>query len=119
MSRTDLSTAWSRAVPSVSDADRTATPSAIPRIVRSERSGRAATVRHASRSRPSTLQADLGEPCDQLGGRVVGAPAEGDLLLDAPVTDDEHPIGVCGGAGVVRHQDDRLAALLARSPQGV
>ena len=36
---------------------------------------------------------------------MVGPPAEIDLLLDAPVADDQHTICVGRGAGVMGHQD--------------
>src|SRR5258708_2798261 len=118
-SRTVRSTAWSSAAPRVSEADRTATPRAIPMIVSSERSGRAATVRHASRSRPMGLEADLGEPNDERRGGVVRPATEDDLLLEMAVADHEDTIGVRRGPRVVGHEDDGLATLLARPPEGI
>ena len=56
---------------------------------------------------------------DQGGGVVVGAPAELDRVADPPVADDEDPVGVGRGLRVVGHEDDRLAALVARPPQRV
>ena len=56
-----------------------------------------------------SLQAQGGEASDQRPRLVVAATAEGDLVADLAVADDEDPVGVRGGPRVVRHQHDRLA----------
>ena len=66
-----------------------------------------------------SLQAELREAGDERGGVVAVAAAEVDLVADPAVADDEDPIGVGGGLGVVGHEDDRLAALDARPPERV
>src|SRR5262245_50085016 len=113
------STDASRAALRVSDAERTPTPRAIPMTVRSERSGRAMTARHARRSMPIGLEADLGQAADQRGGRVVEPAAEHDLVADPALADDEDAVGVGRGPRVVGDEDDRLAVLVARLPERV
>ena len=65
------------------------------------------------------LEADRGQSGDERRRRMVGTPAQRDLLLDAAVADDEHAVRVRRGACVVGHEDDGLAALVARAPEGV
>ena len=94
-----------------SEAERTPTPRATPTIVRSVRRRRAQSLRQASDVEAAPLEAELGEPGDERGGRVVGSAAEVDLVADPPVTDDKDPVGVGRGPRVVGHEDDRLAPL--------
>ena len=65
------------------------------------------------------LQPELGEPRDQRSGRVVGSPAEHDLVPNPAVLDHLDPIGVGSRLGIVGDEDDRLAALVARAPEGL
>ena len=59
------------------------------------------------------LEADRGQSGDEWRRRMVGAPAQRNLLLDAAVADDEHTVRVGRGARVVGDEDDGLAALVA------
>ena len=83
--------------------------------------GRAGCARRSveAAQRHADLQAELGEAADQRRRVVVGAPAELDRVADAPVADDEDPVGVGRGLRVVGDEHDRLAALVAGPPERI
>src|SRR5438128_6311870 len=116
-----------RSIPALtaSEANSTATPRAMPTIVRNDRSRRTAMLRQASAPSPRMLsgparsEPQLGEPADQRRGVVALAAAQPDLLEDSAVLDDEHAIGIGRGLRVVRDEDDGLAAPDTRPVQRV